>query len=359
MKIVCVSYYYMKEEKDPQQWLARIGFFHCILEELASRAEVINLGFIKWTGEIQSGNVRDIFWKPSFFSATRYIEQLKPEIIIVQGFHSSLQILYLKQVLGSKAKIIIQHRAEKPAGIIKRYFQRAADQYVHAYFFASAGQGLDWVNAGIIQSKRKLHSIMGASSVFHVVPKNEARKRLQLPLQQKIFLWVGRLNSNKDPLTLIRAFINYLVETKTNAGLYLVYHTEELIEAVRYLIQQNNVADRIALCGRVPHAELLFWYNSCDFIVNTSHYEGGNISVVEAMSCGCIPVVPAITSFKKHTGNFEIGYSFVPGDVASLTEAFLHTGKMNIELEKNKVLEYYSKHLSASAIAQSMLEAVS
>ncbi len=49
------------------------------------------------------------------------------------------------------------------------------------------------------------------------------------------------------------------------------------------------------------------YYNSADYFVLGSHYEGSGFSLVEAMSCGVIPIVTDIPSFRMMTNNGKIG----------------------------------------------------
>ncbi len=359
MKIITVSYHHKKQENDPGKWLGKISFFECILQELANRAEVINISFINWSGELTKGKLQHIFLQKNLLTATHFLSQLRPDVVLVQGFHSSIYILYLKLFLRSKAKIVIQHRAERPSSRRKKYLQKLADKYVDAYFFASVEQSQEWINAGIIRHKKKVHEILGASSIFKTDIKDEARQKLSLPLQAKIILWVGRLNSNKDPQSLVQAFTQYLENANVDSYLYIIYRSDELITEVISLIDKKGFKERIILCGAIPHQDLQYWYNASDFIINTSHYEGGNISVIEAMSCGCIPIVPDIPSFSKHTNSGNIGITYPPGNVEALTNAFMHTDGLDTTAERKKVLEYHTKHLSPPAIASSIIKVVS
>ena len=78
------------------------------------------------------------------------------------------------------------------------------------------------------------------------------------------------------------------------------------------------------------------WYNSADFIISGSHYEGSGVAVTEAMSCGCIPVVTDIPSFRSMTGQGKCGLLFKPGNEQDLLAALLKTKEMDMEIEKSK-----------------------
>ena len=115
----------------------------------------------------------------------------------------------------------------------------------------------------------------------------------------------------------------------------------------------------IVLVGRVPHNDLLDWYNSADFIVSGSHYEGSGTAICEAMSCGCIPVLPAIDAFIAMTRQGDCGILYEMGHVDSLLQALTTVLNQNMEQMRADTLKQFQNSLSFEAIAaeiQSLLE---
>jgi glycosyltransferase involved in cell wall biosynthesis len=100
------------------------------------------------------------------------------------------------------------------------------------------------------------------------------------------------------------------------------------------------------------------WYNSADFIISGSHYEGSGVSVCEAMSCGCIPLVTDILSFRKITGYGKCGLLYERGNVNALLDVLLKTKHLNIHFERKKVLEQFDSDLSFDAIAKQLNEKI-
>ena len=101
-----------------------------------------------------------------------------------------------------------------------------------------------------------------------------------------------------------------------------------------------------------------YWYSSADFIISASHYEGSGVAVCEAMSCGCIPILTNIQSFRKMTGPgpqgsvSKCGLLYEPGDDEGLLKILLQTDTLNMEEERNKVLQQFNTELSFEAIAK-------
>jgi glycosyltransferase involved in cell wall biosynthesis len=284
----------------------------------------------------------------------RLIKQLKPDVVFVNGFIFPLQIIQLRLKLGRAVRIIVLHRAEKPFRRIKKYLQILADKCVDAYLFSSYEFGKEWMDRGIISRKEKIFEVMQASSSF--LPKDRIFAKTSLQVTgSPVFLWVGRLDSNKDPLTVIKAFMKFL-KFEPGAMLNMIFQTEEILEDVKAGIEGT---DRIKLIGKVEHSRLETWYSYSDYIVSGSHYEGSGIAVCEAMSCGCIPVVTNIMSFRSMTGRGKCGILYEPGNDEGLLAALLKTKSMDMVAEKIKVLQQFREELSFEAIGRKIERVIS
>jgi glycosyltransferase involved in cell wall biosynthesis len=363
MKIIHLSYARITDFSDPNAWLKRINFFVALVEQMAREAEVKSIHCINYSGIINRNGVEYHFlkrhkfqlWMP--YGLHQYVRNLSPNVIIVHGLAFPWQVLWLYWQLGNKVKIVVQHHSEIPLGHYKGILQRVADHFIRAYFFPSMDQARPWVAKGQIGSLSKVHEIMEVPSVFHIVDKKQAQSRTNVT-SEITYLWVGRLDENKDPLTLIKGFIKF-ARTHPLVGLYVIYRQEELIEDVRKLLLEcGNVSEQIVLVGKVEHEDLLYWFNSAEFILSTSHYEGMGVAVCEAMSCGCIPILTEIAPFKKMTNNGEFGLHFKPGDHDDLDTVLEKSLLVNLETQREKTLDYYRSNLSSEAISGKMLSVV-
>jgi glycosyltransferase involved in cell wall biosynthesis len=153
----------------------------------------------------------------------------------------------------------------------------------------------------------------------------------------------------------ISAFLSFVKE-QPSARLYMIYHTDELLAEVKELIASDSNKNAIVLIGKVPNPQLLYWYNSADFIVSGSHYEGSGTAVCEAMSCGCVPVVTDIFSFRMITGEGECGLLYEAGNDKALLAALLQTQQIDKAAKREKCLDYFNSTLSFQAIAQRIQE---
>ena len=356
MRIVNTSYSKSPEFNDPQIWLKRINFYTGILEQLAVNNKVASIERINYKGEYSQKEVHYYFVKQRSrvslfpFKTHRLIKKLKPDAVLINGFIFPLQIFQLRIFVGKSVKIIILHRAEKPFTKWKKYVQKLADKCVNAYLFASSEFGKEWIEKGIIANQEKVHEVMQSSSIFYPKDRNDARKTTGVA-GNPVFLWVGRLDANKDPLTVVKAFTQFLSFQPT-AKLYMIYQTTGLLNVIHDLIQKDTKAiEAIKLVGRVDHDQMQEWYNSANFIISSSYYEGSGIAVCEAMSCGCIPIVTNIISFRGMTGS-KCGLIYNPGNDKELLSVLLQSLQLNMDEERNKTLQQFKKELSFEAIAQ-------
>ena len=356
MRIVFVSYHYSPDIHSPQEWVNRIQFYVGWLQCLAKEHTVIRVDQINYEGNFTHNGVQyfcvNAGKKKNYFpqKLNRFVKTLNPDIVVVSSFLFPLQVIQLRACLGKSVKIILQHHAEKPFTGIKKYAQRMAACKVDAFLFTARTIGIDWVKKGNLDTEKKVHESMEVSSVFYPVNSFIAKEKTNVT-GSPVFLWVGRLNQNKDPLTVVNAFLKF---TGLNplARLYMIYHTDELLRNIKNLLPIDN--SPVILVGKIEHSELLYWFNSADYFISASHYEGSGTALCEAMSCGCIPVVTDIPSFKKITEDGQYGYLFEPGNANSLYEALIKTDHTNSKLFSEKVSTHFMAALSFDSIAEKL-----
>lgn len=360
MKFIFTSYVSTPEYNQPEAWLKRIEAYTGILESLSHNHTVMGIERINYEGKWKQNGVQYYFinlkkkvirfpWR-----IHRLIKELQPDVVFVNGLIFPLQIIQLRLKLGKTVKIVVLHRAEKPFKGVKKYLQKLTDKYVNAYLFTSSEFGNEWkMNINV----KKIHEVIQASSIFSPIDRLEAKRKTNAG-KDPVFLWVGRLDLNKDPITVIRGFLKFLSD-EPDAKLFLIYQGEELLSQVKAVINADEKgAHAIRLVGNILHEQMQVWYNSADFIISGSLYEGSGMAVCEAMSCGCIPVVTNILSFRRMTGPDKCGLLFEAGDEKDLSATLLKTKGMNIEIERIKVLNQFNEELSFEAIAKKVNKVV-
>ena len=361
MRFVFVSYNYSPDINTPGDWINRINFYVGSLERLSKTNTVIRIDQINYEGDFIDNGVQYFCIKPkkkkNYFprKLNRFVRSLAPDVVVVSSFLFPLQVIQLRLCLGKKIKIIVQHHAERPYTGIKKFLQRQASRFIDAYIFASYEIGADWAKRGNLINEKKIHEIVGGTSVFYPIEKSTAKQKTEVE-GSIVFLWAGRFNANKDPLTVIKAFLKFAA-IQPGVKLYMIYQTTELLNDVKSLIAENkNSKESIALVGPVQHSEMSYWLNSADFLVSGSHYEGSGTVICEAMSCSCIPVVTDIPSFRAITANGECALLYEAGSENALLSALKQTMTIDLEDMRNKILKHFKDELSFEAIARKLHE---
>lgn len=363
MRIIHLSYNVPKPAyTDPEAWLKRISFSVGVMESMSQYGEIIGIYHIHHKGVLRKNGVTYHFpgynrWQLLLpFQFNRYVSKLLPDVVIVHGLIFPWQVIMLRLQIGKHLKIIAQHHAERPLRDIRQYFQRWADRYIGAYLFASTEQGQHWVDQGQVKEVSKIKEVMGTSSFFFPMEKQVARMKTKVK-GEKTFLWVGGLDANKDPLVVVRAFKKFTIDN-AGASLYMIYQSFELLEELRSFVNTASLTSKIHLVGKVENLDLQYWYNSADFIISSSHYEGSGIAVCEAMSCGCIPILTNIPSFRMMTANGSIGILYDVGNVDALVSALQKSIQLNQEVVREKVLERFRNELSFEANARKIMQVI-
>lgn len=344
-------------------WLKRISFTTHVLQHMARYATTVAIYNIQYKGFVEKDNVSYYFpnfsrWALRFpFRFNRFVKNLHPDVVIVHGLIFPWQVIMLRMQLGRGVKILAQHHAERPFwDIVRIFFQRWADRHIDAYLFASQDLAGDWLAKQQIRNVSKIKEVMTASSSFYPMDKKIARQ-VTRATGEHVFLWVGNLNKNKDPETLIRAFTRF-ARHHEGASLYMIYQSVELLRSLKAILAESPTGNRVFLVGKVENDDLLHWYNSADFMISSSHYESAGIAVCEAFSCGCIPILTNIPSFRMMTRSGEVGVLYEPGDEEGLVSAMERGLLLNKTEEVEKVLKRFNEALSCDAIARRTMQII-
>jgi glycosyltransferase involved in cell wall biosynthesis len=104
--------------------------------------------------------------------------------------------------------------------------------------------------------------------------------------------------------------------------------------------------------GRAAPAEMEAIYSSADVLLQSSRREWSGLALLEALACGCLPVVSDIPSFRTLTDNGRYGRLFPPGDHSALAHQLL-----TLDADTRLVLgaaaqAYFQRELSFAALAR-------
>jgi glycosyltransferase involved in cell wall biosynthesis len=198
---------------------------------------------------------------------------------------------------------------------------------VAAYLFTGAahGQAQPWIDAGIIRRDARLCEVLEAAALW--TPSAQPPVALE---GEPAVLWVGRLIVGKDPLTAVEAVARALDDVP-ELHLHLLATDRALESAVRARIAADaRLVAHVHVHDPVSAAEMERWYRGASVYLSTSHREGSGYSLIEALTCGCAPVVSAIPphlAILDASGASAVG-TFPAGDPAAAARALVQVARL-------------------------------
>ncbi|WP_339889677.1 glycosyltransferase [uncultured Flavobacterium sp.] len=284
----------------------------------------------------------------------RFFKSSQNSVVLFHSFSFPIRYLICKYLFRDKVKWIIQHHAGEPSkNRFKSFIQKIAYSKADAYLFVSKEQASSYIKKGLIKKKEQVYEIMECSTPFVLKNKLICRNKLELGANSKIFIWVGGLDKNKDPMTMLKAIKQH--ENKGNIFLvFMFFNRENLLDEVQHFIVENNLEETVFLKGKIDNSELEDWYNASDFYISCSFTEGSGIAMAEATACGCIPIVSNIPSFEIMTDNGNIGYHFEKGDYIDLANKLILLDSLELDSERIRVSNMFREKTSFEAIGLKM-----
>src|ERR1700750_1883981 len=112
MRIVSVSYNRSPQFTTTESWFKRTAHYHGILEMLGQQNTVIALKQIGLSGVVTYKNVEHRFTNFGdnqqlfAYRMNRLVKSLKPDVVLLQGLHHSIEFIHLFSLLPKHVKII-------------------------------------------------------------------------------------------------------------------------------------------------------------------------------------------------------------------------------------------------------------
>jgi glycosyltransferase involved in cell wall biosynthesis len=364
LSVVQVNYAYDKALTDADALLARYftltGWSDALLRAGAGPVAVVQQ--FHRDAEVVRNGVDYVFRRAAIPAA---VAARRPDVAHVNGLIFPARTWMLRRALGSAAALVVQSHSDGGAigrDPALRLLGRATRGAVDAFLFAAHEHAAAWREAGLLARDQPAYQVMPASSTLEPLDKAQGRPidraaaREQSGLRgSPAVLWVGRLNANKDPLTVLDGFERALPDLP-DATLTMIFGTGELFEDVRARIAGSPaLSARVRLAAAVPHERMAAFYSAADLFVVGSHHEGSGYSLMEACACGAVPVVTDIPTFRLLTGAGAVGALWTPGDAAGCARALVDVARRDLDAERAKLADHFARELSWDAVGNRAL----
>jgi glycosyltransferase involved in cell wall biosynthesis len=356
VSLVQVNYAFDNTLRDPDALLERYatltGWAEAVRDAGADRSAVVQQ-FSRAARVVRNG-VEYVFVDGG---VGRAAAALAPDVAHVNGLGFAARTWRLRRALPASAAIVVQNHSDTgPMGRapLMRLVGAATRGAVDAFLFAAAAHVERWRRAGFIGPRQRTYEVMEASTGLKAIARAQAEAISGLHGAPRM-LWVGRLNANKDPLTVVDAFDRTL-PSLPNATLTMLYGAADLAREVRARIDRHPaLRDRVRLIGAVAHRDIAAYYSAADLFVVGSHHEGSGYSLIEALACGVTPAVTDIPTFRLLTADGAVGALWRPGDAADCARAMIAAASRDLAGERVRVRAHFADAFSWPAIGRRAL----
>ncbi|MGL5940445.1 MAG: glycosyltransferase [Waterburya sp.] len=201
--------------------------------------------------------------------------------------------------------------------------------------------------ASLISPKGKIEVIPCGTDIkrFGGCTRLKSRNKLNIELEAKVILYVGRFDRRQGIETLVRAVGYNQVRQHPDLKLVIVGGSTpgkkdgQERERIEGIVKELGLAEITTFTGRIEHTELPYYYAAADVCVVPSHYEPFGLVAIEAMASGT-PVIASRVGGLEFTVIDELtGLLVPPQDELAFAQAI------------NQVLSYpaWSRQLEKAA----------
>jgi glycosyltransferase involved in cell wall biosynthesis len=280
------------------------------------------------------------------------LRELDPDVLHVHGLGFPRDVLSLAAAVPS-VPIILQDHASRPPRLWRRRSWRAGMSVAAGISFCAREQAHPFASVGLVHARMRVYEIPESTSRFTPGDREQAR-RLTNVRGDPAVLWVGHLDANKDPLTVL-AGVSAAARLLPGLQLFCCFGVAPLLRLVKDRIANDSyLRDRVSLLGQVPHERIEQLMRAADLFVLGSHREGSGYSLIEALACGLPPVVTDIPSFRSLTGVGAVGTLWACGDSHALGEALQSAAARTSEGARAEVRAHFDRELSFGALGSKL-----
>ncbi|MGH9640945.1 MAG: glycosyltransferase family 4 protein [Terriglobales bacterium] len=297
---------------------------------------------------LERDGVRYHFLPPGRANLGELFRRLDPDIFHVHGLMFPRELLSLA-ALAPGVPILLQDNANGPPRIWRRGLWRRGLSVAAGIMFCAVEQARPFAAAGLVSGHTQLYEIPESTSRFSPGDPVEARRVTGLAGEPAV-LWVGHLNANKDPITVLGG-VSAAARTLPRLQLHCCFGEAPLLEAVQARIAADpELRGRVHLHGRVSHDRVEQLMRAADIFVLGSHREGSGYSLIEALASGLPPVVTDIPSFRSLTGAGAVGMLWPCDDPQALCRALLSIVPRADARMRGAVRAHFERELSFAAL---------
>ncbi len=275
-----------------------------------------------------------------------------PDLVHFEGLLFPRALRALSAALPRVPILAQDHATKCPRGW-RRWWLRWGFAPLAGVAFTARAQAEPFFQARVLRPDLPVFEVVEVSSRF--TPGDQRRARAATGLEgDPCLLWVGNLDVNKDPLTVLEA-VSRAAPDLPNLRLYMCFQQAPLLHTVQAGIAGDAaLAGRVRLLGKVAYPAIEAHFRSADFLISASHAEGSGAAVIEALACGTTPLLTDIPSSRRITGQGEFGALVPVGDASALARAIRDWSSRDRGGLRQRGRNHFEHELSFDAIGEQL-----
>lgn len=274
---------------------------------------------ISLTGEIMVNldsrvNIYNIYMKKKLYSficalikVKQIIKKINPDIVHSHMFHANIFSRILKIFTHFPILICTAHSSNE-GNRFRMFLYKITDHIATISTNVSQEAVNSFLEKKATYPGRMLcvyNGIDTSKFLFSKKERNNYREKLNISIDTKVILSVGRLTKAKDYPNLFNAYKYLIKNNRFNQKIIIVIagHGELLSELEKY-VQSINISENVFFLGAKNDIEKLI--NIADVFVLSSEWEGFGLVVAEAMACERVVVATDAGGIREVVG--DCGY---------------------------------------------------
>lgn len=165
---------------------------------------------------------------------------------------------------------------------------------------------------------------------FYPIPKDEAKQFIGIPNEDRMVLFVGRIEPLKGIDTLIRAMACVGIDEESDCPAYLAIiggdpsaSPDEMtaeMTSLQQLCRELHMDRMVLFLGKRGQDTLPYYYSAAEVLVMPSHYESFGMVALEAMACGTPVIASQVGGLAFLVQDGVTGYHVPGGDSDALCQ---------------------------------------
>ncbi len=166
---------------------------------------------------------------------------------------------------------------------------------------------------------------------FYPIPVDEAKEFIGMPMDEKMILFVGRIEPLKGVDTLIQAISQMRqadVLSECPHYLYIIGGNPDQdgkaangeMQRLQELREKLKLHDLVLFLGKRDQDSLQYYYSAAEMVVMPSHYESFGMVALEAMACGTPVIATQVGGLQHLVQDQKTGFTIPNGDPDALEE---------------------------------------